>query len=96
MIRNNETFIFLGARDVPEELNAVMERWYELSRQTGDHGSCVLGAGFRFIYRGISYFMSACSPWQGSLSWEEHTETIQADLERLGCRDIRYDWGRMD
>lgn len=92
----NEIFTFHSDRHAPHELHTIMEKWFELSRQTGDHGSCVLGAGFRFVWNGLRYFMLACSPWQGSISWEEHIDEIRGDLERIGCTDISYDWGRMD
>ena len=73
-----------------------MRIWYNLSLKEGDKGSCVLGAGFRFEWKNNSYFMGACSPWQGSLSWEAHTDTIKQMLIDIGATDIYYDWGRMD
>lgn len=80
----------------PPELQAIMDKWYDLSAETGDKGSCVIGAGFHFEWKGDEYFMTACSPWQGSLSWEAHTGTIKFMLEDLGATNVWYDCGRMD
>lgn len=80
----------------PYELQKIMDKWYELSKETGDKGSCVLGAGFYFEWQDDKYFMSACSPWQGSLSWEAHTDTVKQLLKEIGATDIYYDYGRMD
>ena len=80
----------------PSELQTIMDTWYVLSKEEGDKGSCVLGAGFRFEWQDDEYFMSACSPYQGSLSWEAHKNTVQRLLEDIGATEIYYDWGRMD
>ena len=80
----------------PSELGAIMDIWYTLSKEVGDKGSCVLGAGFEFEWKDDKYFMPACSPYQGSISWETHKDAIQKMLENLGATSIRYDWGRMD
>ena len=82
--------------DNPTELQAIMDKWYELSKAIGDKGSCVLGAGFHFEWQGNEYFMSACSPWQGSLSWEAHIDTIKELLKDVGATEIYYNYGRMD
>jgi hypothetical protein len=82
--------------EAPTELRAIMEHWYELSTQTGDIGSCVLGAGFNFEYQDNEYFMDACSPYQGSISWEQHKDDIQKMLEDIGATKIYYKWGNMD
>ncbi len=78
------------------ELATIMEAWYQLSKYHGDSGSCVLGAGFSFKYNGDNYFMCACSPYQGSLSWEAHLDIISALLEGIGAINISYHWGNMD
>lgn len=80
----------------PSELFEIMEKWYELSASKGDKGSCVLGAGFSFEWQDEKYFMPACSPYQGSISWEAHKDTVQKMLENIGATNIQYDWGRMD
>ena len=78
------------------ELQNIMDVWYNLSKETGDKGSCVLGAGFEFEWRGDKYFMSACSPYQGSISWETHKDTVKEMLEKIGATEIYYKWGNMD
>ena len=82
--------------EVPFVLADISRHWIELSRQTGDSGTCVLGAGFLFKYQGIWYFLSPNSPYQGSLSWEPHVEVIKTLLINAGATEIDYDWGRMD
>jgi hypothetical protein len=89
-------FIYLRREDVLPELKNIMVTWYELSKMSGDGGSCVLGAGFNFKYKGNPYKMGACSPWQGSLSWEEHIGTVKEMLLNIGATEIHYDYGRMD
>ena len=83
-----------GCKD--EVFKNIMDTWYNLSKEVGDVGSCVLGAGFKFTYNNSPYFMSACSPWQGSISWETHKDTIAKLLGDAGCTDISYDWGTMN
>ena len=80
----------------PNELQNIMDIWYDLSKKEGEGGSCVLGAGFRFEWKGDKYFMPAQSPYQGSLSWEEHKDVIHKMLEDVGATEIYYNWGRMD
>lgn len=80
----------------PSELQNIMNVWYDLSKKEGDKGSCVLGAGFKFEWKGDSYFMPAQSPWQGSLSWEAHKDVILKMLKDIGATEIYYNWGRMD
>ena len=95
--RPKETiWLYRGHCEIPSELEAIMDIWYDLSKKEGEGGSCVLGAGFKFEWKGESYFMPAQSPWQGSLSWEEHKDTIRKMLENVGATEIQYDWGRMD
>ena len=95
--RPKETlWLYRGHCEIPSKLEAIMDIWYELSKKEGEGGSCVLGAGFKFEWKGDKYFMPSQSPWQGSLSWEEHKDTIQKMLENVGATDIYYDWGRMD
>lgn len=89
-------FIHMNSKDVPAELKNIMLAWYELSKKVGDKGSCVIGAGYYFKYFGCPYFMSACSPYQGSLSWESCLEPVKNMLINIGATDIRYDYGRLD
>ena len=80
----------------PEALQTIMDVWYEASKEVGDKGSCVLGAGFEFEWQGDKYFMSACSPYQGSISWETPKDTVKEMLEKIGATKIYYNWGNMD
>ena len=77
-------------------IKAVAEFWFNLSKAYGDKGSCVLGAGFKFVYNNKKYKLTACSPYQGSLSWEHSKDLIRKCLEHIGCTDIHYHWGNMD
>ena len=89
-------YLYSGNFLNPRELQHIMDVWYDLSEKEGDKGSCVLGAGFEFEYQGDKYFMPAQSPYQGSISWETHKDTIYQMLEDIGTTDIWYNWGRMD
>lgn len=82
--------------EIAPELKNIVIAWQELQETVGDVGSCVLGAGFNFKYNGIQYFMSPCSRFQGSMSWEKHKNVIKKMLENLGATNIYYDWGCMD
>ena len=89
-------YLYNGVFSNPTELQNIMEIWFDLSKKEGEGGSCVLGAGFEFEWKGEKYFMPAQSPWQGSLSWEEHKDVIHKMLEDVGATEIYYNWGRMD
>ena len=80
----------------PTELQNIMNIWYDLSKKEGDKGSCVLGAGFEFEWQNDKYFMPACSPWQGSISWETHKDVVHKMLEDIGATKIYYKWGIID
>jgi len=83
--------------DAPDDTIAdIMRYWFDCARFYGDEGSCVIGAGFTFKYRGKWYFMRSQSPWQGSISWEHFVGDVQAMLENAGAEDISYDWGVLD
>ena len=88
--------LYRGDFSTPSELQNIMDIWYDLSKNEGDKGSCVLGAGFKFKWNGEEYFMSAQSPWQGSLSWEAHKDVVQKMLEDISATEIYYKWGIMD
>ena len=74
----------------------IMIAWYHMSEETGDKGSCVIGAGFNFNLNGNCYHMTECSPWQGSLSWEKHVPTIKKMLENIGATDVYFKYGILD
>jgi hypothetical protein len=54
----------------PQVLKNIQSYWKRKSDAFGDAGSCVLGAGFEFVYKNRKYFMPPTSHWQGSISWE--------------------------
>ena len=82
--------------DIPGELKNIVIAWKEFQESIGESGTPVLGAGFKFKLNGIKYFMSPCSRFQGSISWETHKDIVGSMLENLGATEIYYDWGRMD
>lgn len=88
-------YVYRGSES-PFELKVIMDAWYELSTKVGDVGSCVIGAGFEFEWQDNKYFMPACSPYQGSISWETNKDDIQKALENIGATNISYKWGNMD
>lgn len=95
--RPKETIrLHLGNFDTPSELHEIMRTWYNLSKEVGEQGSCVIGAGFEFEWEDNKYFMPACSPHHGSISWETPKDTIKEMLEKIGATNIYYNWGRMD
>ena len=94
--RPKETIYLYRHSENPYELQLIMDAWYEASKAVGNVGCCVVGAGFEFEWQGDKYFMSACSPYQGSISWETPKDTIKEMLEKIGATKIYYNWGRMD
>lgn len=88
--------LYMWDRSVSGELREIMDTWYKLSEFEGDKGSCVVGAGFNFTWNNNDYFMCACSPYQGSISWEANKEAVRMMLKGIGATNISYDWGRMD
>lgn len=88
--------LYMWDSNVAPELRKIMDAWYKLSEAEGDKGSCVIGAGFKFTWNGDDYFMCACSPWQGSISWETHKDAVAMMLKGIGAESIFYNWGNMD
>lgn len=82
--------------DIPVELKVITNTWKLFQEKVGNSGSCVLGAGFEFDYKGQPYFLSPCSRFQGSISWETNKDEIEFLLKEIGAKNIYYDWGRMD
>lgn len=74
----------------------IVLKWKEYQDKIGDVGSCVLGAGFNFTKDNQEYFLSPCSRYQGSISWETNVEDIMNLLEEAGYENIYFDYGRMD
>lgn len=95
-IKPEPEHIYLSKASVLPELKNIMLAWYALSKATGDHGSCVIGAYMTFDYQGKSYEMSACSPWQGELSWTPHVNLVKEMLINIGAENIKWNPGRMD
>ena len=88
--------LYMWDTSIPTELREIMDAWYAMSESEGDHGSCVVGAGWNFTWNGENYFMNACSPYQGSLSWEAHKGAVGMMLKGIGATDMLYSWGVMD
>ena len=91
-----EKIYLVSHQDVPYDLQIIMDKWYWWSMMSGDEGSCVLGAGFNFEWKGDEYFMPAQSPHQGSISWEKHKDEVCELLKEIGATNITYDFGRID
>lgn len=81
---------------VPMELRSIAMQWKMFQEQVGDVGSCVVGAGFEFDYKRQPYFLTPCSRFQGSISWERNMEDIRRMLEEVGAKGISYRLGVMD
>lgn len=96
--RKKDIKIYVGDSDhhTPKQLLDIQTAWSILSNNYGDHGSCVLGGGFEFIFEGIKYYMSPNCHWQGSLAWEHYADIIKEALTIAGATDIYFDYGRMD
>lgn len=88
--------ILPGNKDVPAELLNIQQVWRQKADEYGDVGSCVVGAGFVFTYKGQKYKMPPISKWQGSISWEHCIDEILEMLRNAGCEDIQYDYGILD
>lgn len=88
--------LYMWDSNIPTELRTIMDAWYKLSEAEGDKGSCVIGAGFKFTWNDEEYFMNACSPYQGSISWEAPKDAIKLMLKGIGAENIYYSWGNMD
>ena len=81
---------------IPTELKMIALSWRLFQEKIGDVGSCVLGAGFEFDYKRQPYFLTPCSRFQGSISWETNMSDIRMMLEEIGAKEISYHWGVMD
>lgn len=81
---------------IPPELREIQQEWSDRANAYGDSGSCVIGAGFTFKYKGKNYKMLPCCRWQGSISWEHCYKEIQAKIEALGATGVYFEWGNMD
>lgn len=92
-----EPIIVSNIDSVPQILKEIQLYWgNKANNYKGNTGSCVLGAGFKFKYDNIKYFMGPKTFHQGSLSWEHYKDEVEQKLIEAGCKDISYDWGVMD
>ena len=90
-------YIYLYNEDlIPQEIKPISEEWTKLANDYGDVGSCVLGAGFLFKFKGEKYKLPPRSRWQGSCSWEIFVPQIKEKLQEIGCTELWFDWGIMD
>lgn len=78
------------------ELNVIMQRWYDLAKETGDKGYCTIGEYMEFRYRGTLYRMCSQSPYQGEYSWSCHVPEIKKMLIDIGATGIYMNYGRLD
>lgn len=95
-IKPEPVYIHINSENVCPELMLIMKEWWRASKEVGDIGSCVIGAGLTFKYQDTDYFMSACSPYQGSISWERCIDIPKKMLREIGAENIYYNAGRMD
>jgi hypothetical protein len=85
-----------AAAQVPLELLEIQRFWINCQHKHGNEGSCVLGAGFEFDYKGQQYEMPPAGPYQCSMTWEASKDEIEGLLIKAGATNITYDWGNMD
>lgn len=88
--------LYIRAGSCPPELEAIRAEWAKRENEYGDVGSCVLGAGFTFKFKGRYYKMPPQGHFQGSCSWEASKDDIQSLLVEAGCEELQYHWGNMD
>ena len=82
--------------EAPAEIKKIINEWRAACEETGDGGSCVIGAKIKFTWNGEEYYMYEPSPYQGCLSWEPHVDMAIAKLKAIGATDIYYDCGVLD
>lgn len=81
---------------IPLDLYLVKTEWDKLSTTTQDlGGSCTIGDGFEFTYKGAEYFMMPPS-YQGSCIYEHWIDKIKEKLKEIGAENIHYNCGRLD
>ena len=89
-------YLYTEDRAPDDQIKNIMISWYELSKDVGDIGSCVIGAYMEFVYKGQKYRMSPQSPYQGSVSWESPLEIVKTMLKNVGAEGIYFNYGRLD
>lgn len=90
------TPIDASARWAPYEIHDIIQEWWRMTREEGDHGTCVIGAYLSFLYNGKKYVAHSPSFCQGSLGWEVPLPVIEAKLAKVGATNIQYHSGYMD
>lgn len=89
-------YIYAHTKDIPVELMVIKSMWDRLSATTTHlGGSCTIGDGFDFKYKGIKYHMITPS-YQGSMIYEHWIDIIKEDLKKIGATEIYYNYGRLD
>lgn len=86
----------LDSSVIPKELLEIQKDWADKANAYGDKGSCVLGAGFEFSYKGENYKMIPASKWQGSISWEMFSGGVYVRLKKIGATNVRFNVGILD
>lgn len=77
----------------PAEIETIIKDWQKEAESVGDKGAYVLGAYFRFFYKGNSYIIRFPFKNKGSLSWEIPMPKMKARLINLGAKDMQYERG---
>lgn len=85
-----------GMVEVDTILKSIMDYWYEAGHEVGDKGSCVIGEGMFFNYKGEDYWMMPNTGWQGEGSWTPFVPAIKEMLKAAGATDIDWNCGRLD
>lgn len=94
--RCEERWLYTKA-DYPRELDTVMVAWKAFSERYGRHdGSCIIGEGIHFDYKGNSYKMCNQGVYQGSIHFEELATKAEQWLAKLGATNMWIDYGRLD
>lgn len=77
-------------------IKAIAQVWEDLCRMSPDEGSCAIGYGMIFKYKGQKYKMIPRSNKQGEWSWEQWVDKIKNYLSIVGCTEISWYCGRLD
>lgn len=83
----------------PEEIETIIKDWQKEAESVGDKEACdfgaycVLGAYFRFFYKGNSYVIKFPLTYKGCFAWEITMPKMKARLINLGAKDMHYERG---
>lgn len=95
-IKPEPIYIHSNNLDEYPDIKKIVNIWREYQSKIGDVGSCVIGAGFQMTKNGQEYFLSPCSRYQGSISWETNIKEIKNLLIEAGYQNIYFNYGNMD